>query len=39
LNGASALTMGGGEPTSIREVKVTTTIAAVFTAGGFTFQS
>jgi hypothetical protein len=29
----------GGEPTSIREVLVTTTIAAVFTAGGFTFQS
>jgi len=39
LNGASALTMGGGEPTSIREVDVTTTIGAVFTAGGFTFQS
>lgn len=39
LNGATALTMGGGEPTSIREVTVTTTIAAVFTAGGFTFQS
>ena len=39
LNGATALTMSGGEPTSIREVDVTTTIAAVFTAGGFTFQS
>jgi hypothetical protein len=39
LNGATAITMTGGEPTSIREVAVTTTIAAVFTAGGFTFQS
>jgi hypothetical protein len=39
LNGATALTMTGGEPTSIREVDVTTTIAAVFTAGVFTFQS
>ena len=39
LNGATALTMTGGEPTSIREVDVTTTIAAVFTTGGFTFQS
>lgn len=39
LNGATALTMSGGEPTSIREVDVTTTISAVFTAGGFTFQS
>jgi hypothetical protein len=39
LNGASALTISGGEPTSIREVDVTTTIAAVFTTGGFTFQS
>jgi len=39
LNGATAITMTGGEPTSIREVDVTTTIAAVFTAGGFTFQS
>jgi hypothetical protein len=39
LNGASALTISGGEPTSIREVDVTTTIGAVFTAGGFTFQS
>ena len=39
LNGATALTMTGGEPTSIREVKITTTIAAVFTTGGFTFQS
>lgn len=38
LNGATALTMTGGEPTSIREVTVTTTIQAVFTAGGFTFQ-
>lgn len=39
LNGASALTMSGGEPTSIREVLVTTSIAAVFTAGGFTFEA
>ena len=39
LNGATALTMTGGEPTSIREVTVSTTIGAVFTAGGFTFQS
>ena len=39
LNGASALTISGGEPTSIREVVVTTTIGAVFTAGGFTFQN
>jgi hypothetical protein len=39
LNGATALTMTGGEPTSIREVDITTTIAAVFTTGGFTFQS
>lgn len=39
LNGASALTMSGGEPTSIREVDVTTTISAVFVAGGFTFES
>jgi hypothetical protein len=39
LNGASALTMTGGEPTSIREVTVVTTIADVFTTGGFTFQS
>jgi hypothetical protein len=39
LNGASALTMVGGEPTSIREVTVVTTIADVFTTGGFTFQS
>ena len=39
LNGASAITMTGGEPTSIRQVEVTTTIAAVFTAGGFTFES
>lgn len=29
----------GGEPTSIREVDVTTTIDAVFVSGGFTFQS
>lgn len=39
LNGAEALTMSGGEPTSIREVDVTTTISAVFVAGGFTFES
>ncbi len=39
LNGASALTMGGGEPTSIREVAVVTTISDVFTAGGFTFEA
>jgi hypothetical protein len=39
LNGASALTMSGGEPTSIREVAVSTTISAVFVAGGFTFES
>ncbi len=39
LNGASALTMGGGEPTSIREVLVTTTIGDVFTTGGFTFEA
>jgi hypothetical protein len=39
LNGASALTISGGEPTSIREVAIATTIDAVFTAGGFTFQS
>ena len=39
LNGATALTMSGGEPTSSREVNVTTPIAAVFTTGGFTFQS
>lgn len=39
LNGATAITISGGEPTSIREVTVTTTIDAVFTAGGFTFQS
>jgi hypothetical protein len=38
LNG-STITLSGGEPTSIREVAVTTTIDAVFTAGGFTFQS
>ena len=38
LNGAT-ITMSGGEPTSVREVTVTTTIAAVFTAGGFTFES
>lgn len=38
LNGVSALTISGGEPASIREVKVATTIDAVFTAGGFTFQ-
>lgn len=39
LNGVSALTITGGEPTSIREVVVTTTIADVFVSGGFTFQS
>lgn len=39
LNGASALTMSGGEPTSIREVAVSTTIGDVFTTGGFTFES
>lgn len=39
LNGANALTMSGGEPTSIREVDVTTTIGDVFTTGGFTFES
>ena len=39
LNGATAITISGGEPTSIRQVTVTTTIGAVFTAGGFTFQS
>jgi hypothetical protein len=39
LNGATAITMTGGEPTSIRQVAVSTTIQAVFTAGGFTFQS
>ena len=39
LNGASALTMSGGEPTSIREVAVVTTIGDVFTTGGFTFES
>jgi len=38
LNGAT-ITMSGGEPTSVREVLVTTTIGAVFTAGGFTFNS
>jgi hypothetical protein len=39
LNGATAITISGGEPTSIREVAVTTTIQAVFTAGGFTFET
>jgi hypothetical protein len=39
LNGATAITISGGEPTSIREVKVTTTIQAVFIAGGFTFET
>jgi hypothetical protein len=40
LNGATAITMAGGEPTSIREVDLDGgTIAQVFTAGGFTFQS
>lgn len=37
-NGMTAV-LTGGEPTSIREVEVTTTIDAIFTAGGFTFQS
>lgn len=39
LNGAEALTISGGEPTSIREVTVVTTISDVFTTGGFTFES
>lgn len=39
LNGAEALTMSGGEPTSIREVLVVTTISDIFTAGGFTFEA
>lgn len=39
LNGAEALTMAGGEPTSIREVTVVTTISDVFTTGGFTFEA
>ena len=39
LNGATAITISGGEPTSIRQVLVTTTISDVFTTGGFTFQS
>lgn len=39
LNGVSALTITGGEPTSIREVTVVTTISDVFTTGGFTFES
>jgi len=38
LNGAT-ITMTGGEPTSIREVLVSTTIGDVFTSGGFTFES
>lgn len=38
LNGAT-VTMTGGEPTSIREVLISTTIGDVFTAGGFTFES
>ena len=38
LNGAT-LTISGGEPTSIREVQIATTIDAVFTTGGFTFES
>jgi len=38
LNGAT-ITISGGEPTSIREVTVTTTISDVFTTGGFTFES
>lgn len=39
LNGISGLVISGGEPTSIREIDVTTTIAAVFTGGGFTWNS
>jgi len=39
LNGATAITISGGEPTSIRQVLVATTIGDVFTTGGFTFQS
>ena len=39
LNGMSALTIGGGEPTSIREFDLTsTTIAALIAAGGFTWN-
>lgn len=40
-NGASALTMSGGEPTSIREFDVANVSAldALLTAGGFTFES
>jgi hypothetical protein len=37
LNGAT-MVINGGEPTSIREIEVTTTIAAVFTGGGFTWN-
>ena len=37
LNGAT-LSIVGGEPTSIREIAVSTTIAAVFTGGGFTWN-
>lgn len=37
LNGAT-LVINGGEPTSIREIDVTTTIADVFTGGGFTWN-
>ena len=41
INGASALTMSGGEPTSIREFSQSTVSAldAMLTAGGFTFES
>lgn len=40
-NGASALTMSGGEPTSIREFTAANVAAldALLTAGGFTFES
>jgi hypothetical protein len=37
LNGAT-ISIVGGEPTSIREIDVTTSIAAVFTGGGFTWN-
>lgn len=39
LNGISSLVISGGEPTSIREIDVTTTVDAIFTAGGFTWNS
>lgn len=38
LNGVSGLVINGGEPTSIREINVSTTIADVFTGGGFTWN-